>query len=1174
MRFLRLDLIRYGLFQQKSLRFRDGAKVHVVYGPNEAGKSTALAAIGDLLYGFPNVSSYSFAAEKSPMRLGAEIVNRAGDHLTFHRVKSRGLSKTLKTPDDETLPDNALLPFIGQVDRRMFVNAFGLSTEALRLGSRAMIDQEGELGAASGVGDLQALQKRLEDEADEIFRPRKNARLQFWIAQQRYRDANDERKKSELTAPRWKQLNAEIDALDEKLETLRAALTENETRASRLTRLTSVRPIINRITSHLASVDALGPLALPTPTFTEDLGEALTANLKAEADAAAATDACLKAELELAAISLDEPLLASARTIDTLAQGIRSYEDATQRIGEAEDASRRADEALRDLVADLGLTNPDDLAPDDLLNQSRPSIAAIERLRALIVAREELDDEARNNARAIADEEAILARLTRERDALPSLVDPATFRASLDAFEDDLAAIAELDELDLTVTGESRRLIEEASRLVPPAIDLDRLATAPRPSLETVQRYAKEFERHNAERDRTEAALVEARQTRDAIRQNLDQLQIDGDVVTPEALMEARGNRDFGWQALRQALLVDAKPDPTDLASGIANFEGAIANADALADAAIRDAKRTEAYRQQSLNLRNTEDKIKLQADTIMLNEETQATLNDIWTDEWRDMGLTPSPPAEMADWLVKVEALLERRDIVERQRNRLSLIEARSEGLRQPLAQLGAQLGLSAIDGLAPQTIAARIRTRLDELTRTWELARDVTIRIRDREERLRALQMTAAALADKIDRLEPEWAEACGALRLRAGATVTEAQAALGVFERLPRALDDHARARRWVDELRATVVGFAGPALELVAELASDLNGLGPDEAISRLAERLREARDAYARREAAQLRLTEASIARTAALSVTGAVAARLSELRSLAGLGADVDLADIHTRLSSFARISLDVQTARAELAEQAHGETEDELRTALLAFDLDAAAAERADLAREHKFIEDERLELYAQWHSLIRQRDQLETGSGAELALQQRALAESGMANLTREWLVLKLAATLVAKATARHRAGHHVPLVERAGNLFASLTGGSFSGLVTEEDSKGRERLVGRRPDGSTVTIGRSGSGVIDDEAPGGMSEGTLDQLYLAMRLAHLEDFARTSEPAPFIGDDLFMTFDDTRTALGLQALADTAHLIQPIIFTHHARVADIARARFGEEADIIEL
>jgi uncharacterized protein YhaN len=1152
--------------------------VHIVYGPNEAGKSTALAAIGDLLYGFPNVSHYNFSNERVPLRLGAEIISRDGQRLAFHRVKSRGLAKTLKTPDDEQLPDNALLPFIGQVDRRMFVNAFGLSTEALRLGSRAMLDQEGEigaalLGAASGVGDLQALQKRLEDEADEIFRPRKSAKLKFWIAQQQYRDANEDRKKSELTAPKWKQLNAEIDALDARLELLRDRLTQTSTQAHRLTRLTSVRPIINRIANHLASIKALGGLTLPTPTFTQDLGDALAASEKAARDAENAADACLKAEQDLADISLDEPLIAAGPQIDELAQGIRSYRDASAEVGEAEDAGRRAEDILLDLIADLGLANPTGLEPVELLQRSRPSLPAQERVRELIGEREEIDAEARSQQRALLEEEEELARLMRERDAVPSLVDPAAFRTSLDVFEADLLVIAEEDELAFMVAEESRKLIEEAGRLSPEC-DLERLATAPRPSLETVHRYRGAFDRQDAERDTAEAKLAEARQTQDAIRQSLAQLEVEGDVVTPEALNEARGSRDFNWSALRQALLAEERPNPGDLAGGIARFETAVARADALADAAIRDAQRTEAYRQQTLNLRNTEDKIKLQSDTIMLSEETRATLTDIWTDEWRDMGLVPAPPAEMVDWLMKVETLLERRDKIEQQRIRLALIEARAEGLREPLAALGQQMGLDAIDGLAARSIAARIRARLDDLTRSWDAARGVTILLQDRRERLNALEAHRGLLEARIAAWEERWIEASAALGLRIGVTIVEAKAALGLLEKLPRAIEEHTRARRKLDDLRSTISGFAEPALGLTGQLAPDLDALGPDEAIARLAERLRDARAAFVKREGILSRLTDASISRTVATSVIEATEARLAELRVLSGLGPDDDLRDFHARLSRLAQISLDLQQARSELAEQAHGESEDELRAALIHFDPDAVAAERADLAREQKFIEDERLELYAQWHTMIRQRDQLQTGSGAELALQRRMLAEGDMANLTRDWLVLKLAATLVAKATARHRAGHHVPLIERAGSLFAALTDGSFAGLVTEEDSKGRERLVGRRPDDTTVAIGRTGSGGIDDETPGGMSEGTLDQLYLAMRLAHLEDFARTSEPAPFIGDDLFMTFDDTRTSLGLKALADCSHLIQPIIFTHHARVVDIARFTLGAAADIIEL
>jgi uncharacterized protein YhaN len=86
--------------------------------------------------------------------------------------------------------------------------------------------------------------------------------------------------------------------------------------------------------------------------------------------------------------------------------------------------------------------------------------------------------------------------------------------------------------------------------------------------------------------------------------------------------------------------------------------------------------------------------------------------------------------------------------------------------------------------------------------------------------------------------------------------------------------------------------------------------------------------------------------------------------------------------------------------------------------------------------------------------------------------------------------------------------------------------------------------------------------------------MSEGTRDQLYLALRLAYLEDYASRAEPAPFVGDDLFTTFDDARTLNGLTALAAIGNAVQPILFTHHRYVVDAAQRHLGTSVDIIAL
>lgn len=81
--------------------------------------------------------------------------------------------------------------------------------------------------------------------------------------------------------------------------------------------------------------------------------------------------------------------------------------------------------------------------------------------------------------------------------------------------------------------------------------------------------------------------------------------------------------------------------------------------------------------------------------------------------------------------------------------------------------------------------------------------------------------------------------------------------------------------------------------------------------------------------------------------------------------------------------------------------------------------------------------------------------------------------------------------------------------------------------------------------------------------------MSDGTADQLYLALRIAAIERHVGTSEPMPFIGDDLFITSDENRTAPGLKALAELGKHTQVLLFTHHRYVVDAAMRALEPQA-----
>ena len=74
--------------------------------------------------------------------------------------------------------------------------------------------------------------------------------------------------------------------------------------------------------------------------------------------------------------------------------------------------------------------------------------------------------------------------------------------------------------------------------------------------------------------------------------------------------------------------------------------------------------------------------------------------------------------------------------------------------------------------------------------------------------------------------------------------------------------------------------------------------------------------------------------------------------------------------------------------------------------------------------------------------------------------------------------------------------------------------------------------------------------------------MSDGSADQLCLALRVAALEDYLEQSPQLPFLADDLFINFDDERSAAGFRVLAGLAQRCQVMFFTHHDHLAALAQ------------
>jgi uncharacterized protein YhaN len=135
------------------------------------------------------------------------------------------------------------------------------------------------------------------------------------------------------------------------------------------------------------------------------------------------------------------------------------------------------------------------------------------------------------------------------------------------------------------------------------------------------------------------------------------------------------------------------------------------------------------------------------------------------------------------------------------------------------------------------------------------------------------------------------------------------------------------------------------------------------------------------------------------------------------------------------------------------------------------------------------------------------------------------------------------------------RYRQSNQSPVLSIASDYFKTMTQGSFAGLRADFDDKGDPVIKAKRPDGKMLILAE-------------MSDGSRDQLFLALRLGGLARYVTANGPMPFIVDDVLVHFDDDRSAAALAALGELAKETQVVFFTHHKHLISLAKSSVSDE------
>jgi|GEM_PF-100441 len=1233
MRIRQLNLIAFGHFTGESLPLNPGeAGIDIIYGPNEAGKSTTLRAVQCLLFGFPTRTSDSFLHANPKLRVGATL--GLSDGSTLSVVRRKGNVKTLRDEnDDDVVDDGRLAALLGPLESESFRSRFALDGEELARGGQAIVNGQGDLAqalfaAASGGRQLDALRIQLDEASAELFKERAS-KPAINVALKQLGDLKEQIRDASLPPTEWQQTREELDRLEKRREEIASELSDLDATIKQRERFRDALPSIAKRREALDELERLRDVPLLSDDFSERRSSALAAQQNLQQQIERDEAELEKRRAEFAGLDVSDELLSHDATIRELRADVRRIRDVRSSFSDRARQIEQLREAATACLRELKWTESDEL-PESM----RPSASLSRRLDQLRGEYQTLQEKQRSLADRDADQRASLAQAQERLAASPPVADFAELKRAVEVARQAGPLESQRDEARAEQQRADAKVSSDLASLTLWSGTVDELERLAVPLDETLDRFAQEFTEveDSIAEQRRELARLDKEIA--AAESKLSRLTADREVPTEQSLTIARELRDRGWQLVAQrlsgsaasgsdsltpdeaAFVGEVSPDADAATSRdlAAAFEQAVRNADEIGDRLRLEAQLVA----EALTLRGSQADLQRSRETVAAtiadSEQQHSDLTSNWREQWTPLAIEPLSPREMKEWTRRRLGLLERAAAA---RQTAAKVEQLDQQISQQCRQLAAALG-ERTSGFDPQEALEWVtgveeRGTSDEPPAGNRTGSDAVGSLHSTTGTLndaanQAMSGTRRSLTDLVGQAESELAARLDAQNShsRLQEAVEKEQAALQKLER-ERAATDRELAdwqAQWQSVVEELGAGTDVTPVEAADRLRLAVDWFAAQDQIAALnvdEQKAREQSDAFDQRATALLDRLASDLlpqAGQADADLTTAIEEldsrreanqKLAVKRGEAQndlLSRETALDDARRKLTSTsstlkvlcdeARVESVELLANVEEQSRTRRRVEERLAEAselLTGFSggrsLDEFAEAAAEFTQEQLDAEisertGQRTELQTELNELLGRRgeltEKLSSWTGESVAAQANEEREGVLAELrgnAEEFARLTIVSELLKQTGERYREKHQGPVLGRASELFRELTCGAFSGIQTDYDNKGTPIIVGVRASSSET----DSEGSSDRVDVSGMSEGTCDQLYLALRLASLDEYLSQHEPVPLLIDDLLIRFDDARTTAALRVLGELSKRTQIIIFTHHEHVLDLA-------------
>ncbi|MER8569995.1 AAA family ATPase [Mesorhizobium sp. M0924] len=1145
MRLQRLDLIRYGKFTDGTIDFgpkpESGPDLHIVFGLNEAGKSTALSAYLDLLFGIEERSRYNFLHEYSAMRIGG-VLELAGSEHTFTRTKQR--TNSLLNATGQSMSEVAITAHLAGLSRDAYTTMFSLDDETLEAGGKSILESRGDLGkllftASAGLGNASDTLNALEAEADALYRKQAHG-TELALLKKRLVDVKSRRDAIDTLASTYEGLEAErLDASQQYGRTIsdRAVLVA---RLDTIARYVRAAPMLADMRRKIARLDQLPDITSPARTWTGSVTELIDDDASLRTRLSANIDEVERLSAKVTAVDEDERILSISERIRSLAEGkvrhtAAGFDLPTRRMG-----LQILNNTVASCLAALGRSSEPD--PAALL---LPTVT-VGVVRAMVEQRSGIATgarAARDEAAAALDALQVARQRVGEERAVP---EPA--RARLGSALSKARASGHKAEIKTArEAGDAGTIRWKASlaRLRPwngDALALVNVAVPSAGQIAAWKTVASALARNTAV---LAERLAEYEGHHAMLAARLDALRASVDVVDDEAAAAIRRLRDDAWATHRAVLTGDTADDfavaltRDDVASA-----GRLAGAADLAEIRAMTRALAEATANLSRNGIQSQQLVK-DADTQLL--EIRVAASDL-------LGEALEPSSERL--IERIEDQIEARSDALAAWEQIELARLKAERAADAGEQIHLEMraalesvGIISEPGDTLEAIMAIAELFLDRQRKVDAEYAEALRMVSSKEEDLAARRVAVGV----AERREEEWlagiSEALKGTWLESGLSASGVGAVLDQLAELSRSLQEREDLQLRIDKMEADRANFLVEVIAVAVEADEPTKDGEPEQLATRLAERLERAERTRETKASLGNELKRLKEAREILDTEISAHERRKNEVLGVFGVAT---LSEVVER-DELLRERDGLRTTVAELEERIVAELAvdgfDQARSILDAIDFDSLAVEKAEgEQRLRQFDEIIQQQLIRQ----TRAADKLYAIGGDSAVARLDAERRTTLLEIEEKavrYIELKLGIMSAGNALRIYRENHRSGMMARASDAFKLMTRGQYSGLTTQP-VKGEEVLIAVQRDGQSKLA----------EA---LSKGARFQLYLALRLAGYYEFAQFRPSVPFIADDIMETFDHIRSEEVFRLFGEMANTGQVIYLTHHKHLCEIAKA-----------